>query len=223
MCFRCPRNSAGKLGSGRVRAVGVTLDNFQDVMVELIEFYGDAKVFCKVFECAHWFWMTPKYGMRPVIACWMYEHGNSVLESEDGETVIISEEEMKRCHVIGKNWIKTSKEDDGEHDKITVAALKALCKVYKLDATGLKNTLEDRLDAHDGHQWKYGKPKAVKPRTKIGQFSELKGKVIQPPRTRAKIGQMNAKGKVIQPRSKIGQMHTTDTAVVNFLELRPQP
>ena len=74
------------------------------------------------------------------MAYWMYEDGNSVLESEDGETVIISEEEMKRCHAIGKNWIKTSKEADGEHDKITVAALKALCKVHKLDDTGLKNT-----------------------------------------------------------------------------------
>ena len=169
-------------------------------MVELIEFYGDAKVFCKVFECAHWFWMTPKYGMRPVMAYWMFEHGNSVLESEDGETVIISEEEMTRCHAIGKNWIKTSK-DDGEHDKITVAALKALCKVYKLDDTGLKNTLVDRLDAHDGHQWKYGKPKAVKvwkTRTKIGQMN-AKGKVIQPQKPRTKVGQMNAKGKVIQP------------------------
>ena len=86
----------------------------------LIEFYGDAKVFCKVFECAHWFWMTPKYGLRPVMAYWMYEDGNSVLESEDGETVIISEEEMKRCHAIGKNWIKTSKEADGEHDTIAL-------------------------------------------------------------------------------------------------------
>ena len=162
---------------------GVTLDSFQDVMVELIEFYGDAKVFCKVFECAHWFWMTPKYGLRPVMAYWMYEDGNSVLESEDGETVIISEEEMKRCHAIGKNWIKTSKEADGEHDKITVAALKALCKVHKLDDTGLKNTLVDRLDAHPGHQWKYGKPMAMKVR-----------------KARTKIGQMNAKGKVIQPR-----------------------
>ena len=171
---------------------GVTLDNFQDVVVELIEFYGDAKVFCKVFECAHWFWMTPKYGMRPVMAYWMFEHGNSVLESEDGETVIISEEEMKLCHAICKNWIKTSKEDDGEHDKITVAALRALCKVYKLDDTGLKNTLVDRLDAHDGHQWKYGKPKAVKPRasynrTKIGQMSaNAKGTVIQPRKPRTK-------------------------------------
>ena len=69
-----------------------------------------------------------------------------------------------------------------------MAALKALCKVHKLDDTGLKNTLVDRLDAHPGHQWKYGKPKAMK---KYGK------KVCK---ARTKIGQMNAKGKVIQPR-----------------------
>ena len=67
-----------------------------------------------------------------------------------------------------------------------MAALKALCKVHKLDDTGLKNTLVDRLDAHPGHQWKYGKPMAMKvrkARTKIGQMN-AKGKVIQPPKPR---------------------------------------
>ena len=93
-----------------------------------------------------------------------------------------------RLASIGSKHLPIGKEDYGEHDKITVAALKALCKVYKLDVTGLKNTLVDRLDARDGHQWKYGKPKAVK----------KYGKMVREART--KIGQMNAKGKVIQPQ-----------------------
>ena len=77
---------------------------------------------------------------------------------------------------------------------------------YKLDDTGLKNTLVDRPDAHDGHhrQWKYGKPKRLF-RTKIGQM-DAEGRLIQPPKPRTKVGQKNAKGRVIQPRAKVGQM-----------------
>ena len=70
-----------------------------------------------------------------------------------------------------------------------MAALKALCKVHKLDDTGLKNTLVDRLDAHPGHQWKYGKPMAVKvwkARTKIGQMN-AEGRVIQPQKPRTSL------------------------------------